>query len=130
MTPVRLATVALLLCPIALFSQDQQGQSANGSSIVSAPQSKAPDTLSEPWRIIPPGMNLNNKLLQFTPRPGTEIASLDDSVCYKIRSYVVARDSKDSDSVHPVKYTTCQPASRYRLKTTEIHGSIPQEDQK
>ena len=44
----------------------------------------------------------------------------DDTVCYKIRSYVVARDNKDSDSVHPVGYSTCQPASRYRLRKTQI----------
>ncbi len=43
----------------------------------------------------------------------------DDTTCYTIRSYVVARDSKDSDSTHPVGYSTCQPAARYRLKTTE-----------
>lgn len=47
----------------------------------------------------------------------------DGSLCYTIRSYVVARDSKDSDSVHPVGYSTCQPASRYRLKTAEMHAS-------
>jgi hypothetical protein len=43
-----------------------------------------------------------------------------DGTCYAIRSYVVARDSKDSDSTHPVSYSTCQPASRYRVRTTEI----------
>lgn len=45
----------------------------------------------------------------------------DDSLCYAIRSYVVARDNKDSDSVHPVGYTTCVPASRYQLRTTVEH---------
>jgi hypothetical protein len=40
--------------------------------------------------------------------------------CLKMRSYVVARDSKDSDSVHLVKYSTCQPASRYQVKTADI----------
>ncbi len=137
MTPARLVAIALLLCPVALFSQNQQtydqqtqAQPVIGSAAVSVPPSKAPDTLSEPWRIIPPGINLDNKLLHFTPPSGTEIASLGDSICYKIRSYVVARDSKDSDSVHPVKYTTCQPASRYRLKTTEMHENIQQKDQK
>jgi hypothetical protein len=44
-----------------------------------------------------------------------------DSYCLKIRSYVVARDSKHSDSVHPAGYTTCVPASRFRLRTTEEH---------
>lgn len=42
-----------------------------------------------------------------------------DLTCYTIRSYVVARDSKDSDSTHMTGYSTCQPASRYRVKTTE-----------
>lgn len=42
--------------------------------------------------------------------------------CYTIRGYVVARDSKDSDSTHPVSYSTCQPAARYQLRTTEIRS--------
>jgi len=41
-----------------------------------------------------------------------------DGLCYTMRSYVVARDSKHSDSTHPVSYSTCQKASRYRLRTT------------
>ena len=49
---------------------------------------------------------------------------VDDAVCYTIRSYVVARDSKHSDAVHPAGYSTCQPASKYRLRTTQmINGS-------
>ena len=43
----------------------------------------------------------------------------DDATCYTMRSYVVARDSKDSDSTHLTAYSTCQRASKYRLKTTE-----------
>ncbi|SRR5579871_753402 len=41
-----------------------------------------------------------------------------DGLCYTMRSYVVARDNKRSDSTHPVSYSTCQKASRYRLYTT------------
>jgi hypothetical protein len=44
------------------------------------------------------------------------------ATCYKIRSYVVARDTKHSDSTHPVSYSTCQPAARYQLRTTEIRS--------
>jgi len=50
-----------------------------------------------------------------------------DTLCYAIRSYVVARDSKHSDSVHPVGYTTCVPASRYQLRTT-IDQQAPERD--
>jgi hypothetical protein len=51
---------------------------------------------------------------------------IDDTVCYKIRSYVVARDRKDSDSVHPVGYSTCQPASKYRLRVTQMTAGSAQ----
>jgi hypothetical protein len=44
----------------------------------------------------------------------------DDNTCLTMRSYVVARDSEDSDSTHLVSYTTCQPSARYRVKTTEM----------
>ena len=42
-----------------------------------------------------------------------------DATCFTMRSYVVARDSKDSDSTHSTGYSTCQPASNYRVKTTQ-----------
>jgi hypothetical protein len=44
----------------------------------------------------------------------------EDSICYAIRSYVVARDSKDSDSTHPAGYSTCQPSNRYQVKTADM----------
>ena len=45
-----------------------------------------------------------------------------DTGCFTIRSYVVARDSKDSDSTHLVSYSTCVPSDRYHVKTTEIRS--------
>jgi hypothetical protein len=51
---------------------------------------------------------------------------IDDTVCYKIRSYVVARDRKGSDSVHPVGYSTCQPAAKYRLRVTQMTAGSAQ----
>jgi len=47
----------------------------------------------------------------------------DDEICYTMRTYVVARDDKESDATHPVRSTTCQPGSRYRLKTADVDGS-------
>jgi hypothetical protein len=48
-----------------------------------------------------------------------------DTTCYSIRSYVVARDSKDSDSTHPTGYSTCQPSDRYQVKSAEIRVESP-----
>lgn len=43
-----------------------------------------------------------------------------DTVCYAIRSYVVARDNKHSDSTHPVSQSNCQPATRYSLRSADL----------
>jgi hypothetical protein len=44
---------------------------------------------------------------------------LSDSICYTIRSYVVARDAKGSDATHLVRSSTCQPASRFHVRTAQ-----------
>jgi len=43
----------------------------------------------------------------------------EDGVCYKLRSYKVARDDRDSDSTHPAGYTTCQRASQFQVRNAE-----------
>jgi hypothetical protein len=41
-----------------------------------------------------------------------------DSVCYTMRSYIVARENRDSDSTKLVGYSICQPSSKYELRIT------------
>ena len=41
-----------------------------------------------------------------------------DRVCYTMRSYIVARENRDSDSTKLVGYSTCQPSSQYELRIT------------
>lgn len=107
-------------------------------------------TSQEPWKIVPKQpadasaakdalnpqqidkykvfrLKTSPRTLLFGPEvdDGMILSGLDGqgdggTTCLKIRSYVVARDSKDSDSTHPVSYSTCQPSSRYRVRTTEI----------
>ena len=104
-------------------------------------------TPSEPWKIIPNRASAQSldsadriRVDQFRldqgqvdlrtgkskPEAKTRTLALgldgrldDDATCYTMRSYVVARDSKDSDSTHLTGYSTCQRATKYRLKTTE-----------
>ncbi len=124
MTSVRLLTAAVLLCTASAFAQEQLS-SPTRPNRTAEPEKSAQAAASEPWKL---GLNqprdtrdsslqwqqLDPMAVRAGARPG------DDTLCYKIRSYVVARDSKDSESVHPVGYSTCQPASRYRLKKTQI----------
>jgi len=43
--------------------------------------------------------------------------------CLKLRTYFLAREGRDSDTVEPAGYTTCQPASRYEMKFAVAPGS-------
>ena len=104
-------------------------------------------TPSEPWKIIPDRLSARTmdsadhiRVDQFRvdqgqvdlrtgkskpdAKPRTLALGLDgrlddDATCYTMRSYVVARDSRDSDSTHLTGYSTCQRATKYRLKATE-----------
>jgi hypothetical protein len=41
------------------------------------------------------------------------------SICYSMRSYRVARDDPKSDSTRPAGYSTCQPSTRFQVKSVE-----------
>ena len=124
MIPVRLLTVAVLFCAASAFSQEQLS-SATRPNRNMEPDKSVRSTTSEPWKIVlNQSTDARESSLQWGQLDPMAVRADgppgDDTLCYKIRSYVVARDSKDSDSVHPVGYSTCQPASRYRLRTTQI----------
>jgi hypothetical protein len=80
-------------------------------------QVKKDDLRGQPWNVG--SLNLDIDRAVFVPFFNGQLD--DDTTCYAIRSYVVARDNKDSDSTHPVSSSTCQKASRYRVKTAEAH---------
>jgi hypothetical protein len=61
--------------------------------------------------------------IKSAPALRLKVETLDaDVTCYTIRTYVVARDSKDSDATHPAGYSTCQPSAQYQLKTTVLRS--------
>lgn len=49
----------------------------------------------------------------------------DDVTCLTIRAYRVAREHPDSDAVRPAGYSTCQPSSRFQIKTAVDSYQIP-----
>jgi hypothetical protein len=143
MSLARLLPAALLLSSLTLFAQDQQGVSITGPSTSPKADFSAPAaTPSEPWRNIPNQPRdadsrqdvldrlLNGQIKLDGGGPpilekSRHVANVEpfrgDGLCYTIRSYVVARDEKDSDSTHPVKSSTCQLASRYHVKNADAH---------
>jgi hypothetical protein len=153
MTLTRLLAAALVVCSTLAFAQTKTDSLA-GSDQASASQ-PATAASSQPWKFIPNQLadassgkvpldrlqidkykvfrsKTNTRTLLLGPEAdaGMVLSGLGGDLdgvttCLKMRSYVVARDSKDSDSTHPVSYSTCQPSTRYRVRTTEIRsGSL------
>ncbi len=142
MTLARLLAAAFVLCSLPAFGQDQQPpkQSNIASGRTFLPLSfDTAAKLAEPWKFVPdmprylhfeknaldPKRLGEDRLGQVKSDPSLrlKVETLDaDATCYTIRTYVVARDSKDSDSTHPAGYSTCQPSSQYQLKTTVLRS--------
>jgi hypothetical protein len=139
----------LMVCSALAFAQQKPDSLASSTQIADASQSGTVAS-AEPWKFIPNQTvhaasakdsldrlqidkyklvpsKTDTRALLWGPEAdaGMILTGVDGqtdgpTTCLKIRSYVVARDSKDSDSTHPVSYSTCQPSSRYHVKTTEI----------
>jgi hypothetical protein len=129
----RLLLAAIFLCSVSAFTQDHPLASGKTDSHVQTPpEFRTPPaaTASEPWRIIPKsdkdkGFVLNTPEMDrkgIAVSPDGPLAS--DFTCLSIRSYVVKRDTKNSDSVHPAGYSTCVPAKRFSLKTADASETV------
>jgi len=128
MTLARLLAAALLVCSLSAFGQDSPKGNRAPSVFFRLPGVDLAATATEPWRIIPNKPDgrssiLNQSDINWLPAVQSRETTgwEDDEFCYAIRSYVVARDSKDSDSTHPVSSSTCRPANRYHVKSADIH---------
>jgi len=82
-------------------------------------------TPSEPWRILPNSGQIKESTVEKPFKfsfvfPDQIAIKTPDTLCYSIHSFVVARDRKDSDAVHPVRSSTCQPSSRYSVRNAEV----------
>lgn len=119
---VRLLAVGLLTASPISFAQSTAAVSASAAPIG---EPKSSTSLVADSTLPPDAGNLDRTLLNFSPERTDEFVITPagdfgaDAFCFKMRSYVVARDSKHSDSTHLVGYSTCQPARRYGLKKVE-----------
>lgn len=135
---------ARLLAATMLFSSlafSQQVTSSPTGPTLSSHASASAQVAAAPWKVLAnqpatesgtdpmDHMRVNQFRIDRNtlPLPGTALRAQpgDDTICYVISSYVVARDSKDSDAVHLVHHSTCQPSSRYRVKTVQLESGSP-----
>jgi hypothetical protein len=140
----RLFAAAILLSAITAFAQSQPQPSSNA---IASPAITADNSATDQFRISPypqidsdepkdknedptddpiKAQSVSRKqLIQFLDAerngtnfvPGTPFQS--EAYCLSIRSYRVVRDDPNSDATHRVAYTTCVPAARFRVYTTD-----------
>ena len=145
MTSIRLVAAVVLLCCGLAFAQGNQEKSVPSSGSAAL---LADSGATENWDVTADLSNKavpqdpltrlesldSNQFPTFKkdPPPGLRVFYMPDigsfvippdggpdgSICLKIRSYVMRRDSKNSDSTHLAGYSTCQPARKFQLRTT------------
>jgi hypothetical protein len=133
MTVVRFAVSALLLCSAPCFSQ------AYVSQAYLAPQHSLDQTaaspfktgdfstfkLSGPWLIAPnqtielsSGMETLEENGMAAEKSEIDVrSSRETRNCFAIRSYLMARENKNSDATYLKAYSICQPSSQYQVKS-------------
>jgi hypothetical protein len=97
----------------------QQAESNTPSQKTLNDQAKANAMAEQAARLlasIPYDPNSQRPRFKFSP-DGKLLGWGVDESCFSIRSFQVERDSKDSDATHLVRSSTCQPASRFGVKT-------------
>lgn len=139
--------IAAVLCSVCAFAQENQQNTVPKPRSVSNSQEAATTVvplgigpLADAQPTVPrdplarlqagPRIELRNPDMTttavFIPGPVEDrfLISQDmlpvGAFCLKIRSYLMKRDSKASDSTHLAGYSTCQPAGKYRLRTTRL----------
>ncbi|MGA8269924.1 MAG: hypothetical protein WB919_00065 [Candidatus Sulfotelmatobacter sp.] len=116
MSPFRLLPFSLLLA-VGVTSAAAQSAPEKTPAVAQSTESALVEVGAGLYQ---PRLNQFGLPHNFISRPDVQA---DDTLCYSMRSYKVARDSSDSDSTHPAGYSTCQPAARFR--TYSIKQPVP-----
>ena len=104
MPVIRLFTIVLVVTFsfASALAEDTARPKESSSSIVTLPQSNTTSVFDD----------------LLSADHASSAKSNFDATCYTMRTYMLKKDAPDSDSVHPVGYTTCQPSLRYEMKVT------------
>ena len=141
MTLSRFVPAVLMICVAVAYAQ-KPIDSLNGQTKTSVADKSAG---TDPWKLAlnQPADTLSEKgplarmrIDEFRIDPNTlsskaethpplkDDRASEETGCFKIRSYVMARDSKESEATHLVGYTTCVPALRYGVRKVETAPTL------
>ena len=131
--------LALLLFVLIVFFA---APAASYAQTANAPGIKTDNADSNPAAILPGKPQLDRELRISPPNEHPillaqpliehggdlvlrESPEEDDGLCYNMRTYVVAREDKASDTTHLVREVKCTPARKFGFKTADIKVESP-----
>jgi len=127
MSSVRLLVVAFAFCASPLVAQTPTTEKNSDTSLHAKLEMRDAQT-DDPLTLVPPREDRQFSLHPDVPGEaqksesniaGKDPKGQDDKLCYSMRSYRVKRENKDSDITRPAGYSTCQPAKRFQMRSTE-----------
>ena len=92
----------LLVIPHLHAASDPPSTSSSVATQPSTSDATAKTERSETW---------------FSPMRRAQLERLRQPVCYTMRSYVMARESSDSDVTRRVRYVTCEPSWKFEFRS-------------
>jgi hypothetical protein len=103
-------SLLILLCVATVAAQSPSDKTHDSSSAASEIKKDSPETRSPETRALE--SNTQDARAQH-------ILTLEqnDTICYTLRTYRVARLSPESDATKPAGYSSCLRSSRFQLKT-------------
>jgi hypothetical protein len=135
--PLALISLGFCLCsgPALVAAQSSPDQTSLDRSLVaSPPQVKL---LDNPFREAPiepfkmkfepaPQIKSGNSMFDFSsgksyvvrgPARAADLDAQSDTACLYMRTYRVKRENPESDATTPAGYSTCQPVSRFHVRS-------------
>ncbi len=107
---MRITGLLILLLFLVIFFAAPAASYAQNSSVGASKSAASADT----------SIAFDRALRDFARRDGMQIER--NGVCYTMRTYVMAREEKDSDVTYPVRVTRCMPDSKLEFKSAVAPG--------
>lgn len=100
--PALLFAIVLLLSPLCLARDQALSSSEPSSPDSNRTAEQATPQPADVWRV---------------PLHRSELFDSADAVCFTVRTYIMKRESPDSDVTRRVKHVTCQPAGKFEFRS-------------
>jgi hypothetical protein len=119
MTLFRLLPLPLLIAACATMLSAQRLPEKNSAAVQSTDPVPLTSSVTNPFSPQSSQFNLPHTWLHNN----SDWQSQADTGCLKMRTYKVARDGPNTDSTHPVAYSTCTPATRFQTHSIVLRLS-------